>query len=339
MIGNDNKVWTTYWGEGNGWNPDWFPLPGAAAFDRATQRVSAVSRAPGNLDLFVIGNDNKVWTTYWDVSGTHERIKILRKYEALGGARSQLGLPTDSAQSLTPISGGVRMSFRGGNIDLLADTLTATRRYQAEVWWMGIECQVRQEGTDEMYGGIGVIVPGTLLSSTEKFPDGGNGTWDMGPDGIRIINTARLLYKGPPMDIVLTASLVEHDSGDTTEVKKKIAEAIAQAAAALGTAVGVPAEATSASNGWINDLSLGLVNGVGNIFGINDDPYPPQQLRLRWTEIQGRQFTRQTLRRDDDPRTIDFTHSILASAVNESGDLGKYALYFDVRLSEESDVL
>jgi hypothetical protein len=40
-------------------------LPGQAVFDRAVQQVAAVSRAPGNLDLFVIGFDNHIWSTFW----------------------------------------------------------------------------------------------------------------------------------------------------------------------------------------------------------------------------------------------------------------------------------
>ena len=47
------------------WHNDWFLLPGQAVFDRDKQHVAAVSRAPGNLDLFVIGFDNRVWTTFW----------------------------------------------------------------------------------------------------------------------------------------------------------------------------------------------------------------------------------------------------------------------------------
>jgi hypothetical protein len=46
-------------------NRDWFPLPGQAVFDRDKQQIAAVSRAPSNLDLFVIGFDNHVWTTFW----------------------------------------------------------------------------------------------------------------------------------------------------------------------------------------------------------------------------------------------------------------------------------
>ena len=47
------------------WNNDWFPVPGQAVFDRDKQQVAAVSRAGGNLDLFVIGFDNHIWTTFW----------------------------------------------------------------------------------------------------------------------------------------------------------------------------------------------------------------------------------------------------------------------------------
>jgi hypothetical protein len=65
VIGFDNKIWTTFWTDHSGWHPDWFPLPGQAVFDHQLQEIAAVSRAPGNLDLFVIGFDNKVWSTFW----------------------------------------------------------------------------------------------------------------------------------------------------------------------------------------------------------------------------------------------------------------------------------
>ena len=66
IVGNDSHVWTTYWNDQGGWSSDWFPVPGQAVFDREHQQVAAVSRAPGNLDLFIVGNDNHVWTTYWN---------------------------------------------------------------------------------------------------------------------------------------------------------------------------------------------------------------------------------------------------------------------------------
>jgi len=66
VIGNDDHVWTTFWNDQVGWNADWFPLPGVRTFDRVNQQIAAVSRAPGNLDVFVIGNDSHVWTTFWN---------------------------------------------------------------------------------------------------------------------------------------------------------------------------------------------------------------------------------------------------------------------------------
>ena len=69
VIGFDNHVWSTFWSAAGGWNGDWFPLPGQAVFDRDKQQIAAVSRAPGNLDLFVIGFDNHVWSTFWSAAG------------------------------------------------------------------------------------------------------------------------------------------------------------------------------------------------------------------------------------------------------------------------------
>ena len=51
------------------WSGDWFPLPGQAVFNRDKQHIASVSRTPGNLDLFVIGFDNRVWTTFWTAGG------------------------------------------------------------------------------------------------------------------------------------------------------------------------------------------------------------------------------------------------------------------------------
>src|ERR1039457_2760689 len=35
-------------------------------FDHTTQRVTALSRTPDHVDLFVIGFDDAVWSTWWD---------------------------------------------------------------------------------------------------------------------------------------------------------------------------------------------------------------------------------------------------------------------------------
>ena len=70
VIGFDNAVWSTFWTQAGGWNPGgWFQLHKETVFDHTTQQITAVARTPGNLDLFVIGFDNAVWTTFWTQAG------------------------------------------------------------------------------------------------------------------------------------------------------------------------------------------------------------------------------------------------------------------------------
>lgn len=283
------------------------------------------------------------WTSISNTTVTaYPLAQLLAKYKQIGAHLSPLGLPTDPRMPVFNTGQTFRLDFRGGQIEVptVGGDPSATKQLRAKIWWKGIECQIRQEKTDEVYGGIGLIVPGSGLSKTHKFPDNGDGTWDMGPSGMRMMKHAVLLYDGPPMDIVLTASLIEHDSGDTSEVKKKIAEAIAAAAlAAAGAGAGLPAEATAATPEWVNDLSLGLVNSVASLFGVDDDPYPPQQLLIKWTELQGRKFHLQTAKRDDDERTIEYTHSITLSAEDEGGSKGKYVAYFMVIMESIAELV
>ena len=42
----------------------WFQIHPEIVFDHTTQQVTAISRVPGQLDLFVIGFDNAVWSTW-----------------------------------------------------------------------------------------------------------------------------------------------------------------------------------------------------------------------------------------------------------------------------------
>ncbi|HEX8609905.1 MAG TPA: hypothetical protein VF800_01280 [Telluria sp.] len=109
IIGSDGHIWSTYWSEATGWNSDWFQVPGATTFDHATQRVAAVARAPGILDLFVIGVDNRVWSTYWtEASGWN------REWFALpGGAR--FNHRTQQVTALARAPGNLDLFLIGGD--------------------------------------------------------------------------------------------------------------------------------------------------------------------------------------------------------------------------------
>jgi mRNA-degrading endonuclease toxin of MazEF toxin-antitoxin module len=69
VIGFDNAVWTTFWREDGGWRP-WFQVHPETVFDHTTQRVMAASRGEDQLDLYVIGFDNAVWSTFWREDGS-----------------------------------------------------------------------------------------------------------------------------------------------------------------------------------------------------------------------------------------------------------------------------
>jgi hypothetical protein len=68
VIGFDNAIWSTWWDAQGGWNPGgWYQIHPETVFDHAAQTVTAVARTPDHMDLFVIGFDNAIWSTWWGV--------------------------------------------------------------------------------------------------------------------------------------------------------------------------------------------------------------------------------------------------------------------------------
>ena len=65
VIGFDNAIWSCWWAaDATGWRP-WFQIHPETVFDHTTQHVTAIARASGNIDLFVIGFDNAIWSSWW----------------------------------------------------------------------------------------------------------------------------------------------------------------------------------------------------------------------------------------------------------------------------------
>jgi hypothetical protein len=65
VCGNDGRVYTSWWSQGQDWsgvNDNWRPIGG---FFPAGARVAVVARTPDNLDLFICGNDGRVYTSWW----------------------------------------------------------------------------------------------------------------------------------------------------------------------------------------------------------------------------------------------------------------------------------
>jgi hypothetical protein len=217
------------------------------------------------------------------------------------------------------------------------------------LWLVGIECGIRQESEDEIVGSVGVIVPSTGTSTVQHFPDGAE-YLSMGADGARTVGLHMRLYQGPPADLVLSSVLVEHDSGDTGEYKRRIAEAINVAARAGAASLGVPAEATAADQGWLDDVSMGLADLLTGWLGAKDDAYTPQATRISAKDVltayaihEGvlpnatQPFPERVLHRDDTPdvRLAYNIGPVRLSGEDQGGDRGSYAFYYRIELFEE----
>ncbi|WP_333777173.1 peptidoglycan-binding domain-containing protein [Streptomyces sp. IBSBF 3136] len=198
-----------------------------------------------------------------------------------------------------------------------------------KVMWTGLECQIRQETEDEVFGTVQLIA-GTNPQPVIKFPDSGNGKYVLGPPGLRMVAVQQPLYSGPAQDLTVSATLVEFDSGDVTEEKKVIAEAASKAATGAVAVFAGGGVATIAAP-LIELLSKAFVDLVADLFGVKDDAYNPGAIALSQDQLLSANSRRQTRTRPDDPRTLQFTDTIVLTGVDDAGDVGKYVFYLDVQ--------
>jgi hypothetical protein len=73
VSGRDGGVYSTFWDGSSGWSGRWFRLGDGRFGDGFTippgARVTAQSRDPNVIDLFVTGRDNRVYSTFWTAAG------------------------------------------------------------------------------------------------------------------------------------------------------------------------------------------------------------------------------------------------------------------------------
>ncbi len=68
VVGHDGAVWSSWWhADGGGWRP-WFQLHPETVF-RFDQEIVPVGRTADHIDLFVVGHDGAVWSSWWDAAG------------------------------------------------------------------------------------------------------------------------------------------------------------------------------------------------------------------------------------------------------------------------------
>ncbi|CAN9294507.1 unnamed protein product [Alternaria alternata] len=242
-------------------------------------------------------------------------------------------------------------SFRGGDITVPLDQPAAssltTKRIQ--VWWRGLECQVRQESEDELAGAVSVYAPGTQRNQVIKFPSGSE-PWKLGHDRQRIMGTNSLLYDGPPANIIITTQLVELDqsAGDPLKIADVVFNTlkdVGNIAEKIGVATGnevvdaiarelqIPADVwkeTQSSEWWKYLMFLRA------LLDSEDDKFNAGVLEIKADQISQRPASRQVLRRADDPTAVVWTDRVVVTGVDNGNDLGVYAFYFEVNAINET---
>jgi hypothetical protein len=126
VVGNDGVVYTSWWSAGQEWSGvanNWRPIGG---FFQVGAPVTAVARTPNNLDLFVVGNDGVVYTSWW--SAGQEWSGVANNWRPIGGF-----FPT-----LAPVAAVART---GENLDLFVvgnDGVVYTSWWHNDAEWSGI---------------------------------------------------------------------------------------------------------------------------------------------------------------------------------------------------------
>ncbi|MGH3471842.1 MAG: hypothetical protein ACRDPG_07330, partial [Nocardioidaceae bacterium] len=99
VTGNDGRVYTSWWHEGSDWsgvNDNWRPIGG---FFPPNSTVSSVARMSGQLDLFVVGYDGRVYTSWWhegsDWSGINDNWRPIGGFFPVGSTVTAVARESD----------------------------------------------------------------------------------------------------------------------------------------------------------------------------------------------------------------------------------------------------
>jgi hypothetical protein len=151
VCGNDGRVYTSWWSQGQDWsgvNDNWRSIGG---FFPPGAKVAAVARTPDNLDLFICGNDGRVYTSWWsqgqDWSGVNDN------WRSIGGF-----FPPGA-----PLSAVART---GNNLDLFI--CGNDGRVYTSWWFAGVDWS----GVNDNWRSIGGIFPvGAPVAAVARTPD------------------------------------------------------------------------------------------------------------------------------------------------------------------------
>ena len=69
VVGNDGGIYSTWWNPDDGWerNHNWFRIGRPENDFPQRSVISAIARQPDKIDLFVVGNDGGIYSTWWGI--------------------------------------------------------------------------------------------------------------------------------------------------------------------------------------------------------------------------------------------------------------------------------
>ncbi|MEK8144565.1 hypothetical protein NKH18_31355 [Streptomyces sp. M10(2022)] len=128
------------------------------------------------------------------------------------------------------------------------------------------------------------------------------------------------------------------DPEEAEEQKKALAKAVSTAVTAAlvsltGGVGGLAAPVIDVLTGLLVDFI------ADELLGMGPDAYHPSAIALPLDRLLSADSRRRTLRRTDDPRTLQFTDEIILTGVDDAGDRGAYAIYLDIQPSASSPTL
>ncbi|MFD5179913.1 Dot/Icm T4SS effector Zinc-dependent metalloprotease LegP [Nocardia sp. NPDC058379] len=201
-VGNDGRVYTSWWQAGSDWSgigDRWRNIGGV--FPR-TARVSATARRSDHLDLFVTGNDGRVYTSWWHQGGDWSGVGD--RWRNIGGVFPASARVTSVARTANTLD-----LFITGN-----DGRVYTSWWQAGSDWSGIGDRWRTIG-GIFPAGAPVTVVARTADHLDLFITGNDGCvytswWHQGGDwsgiGNRWRNIGGVFPPGAPVAAVARTS-------------------------------------------------------------------------------------------------------------------------------------
>jgi IgA peptidase M64 len=193
-VASDGRTMSNWWDQASGW-AGWFQVQGGITSPGgAGSPITAVDRYAGHLDLFTVGTDNRVYSSWWDISsGWHPWFPIVTLQCRPGSTVNVVSRYSDHLDLFTTASDGrimstwwdVRTGWASwfqvqGGVAAAGATVTAIARYpfHLDLFTVGTNNQVYSCWWDERSGWhnwfpIGNLQcrPDATVTVVARFPD------------------------------------------------------------------------------------------------------------------------------------------------------------------------